>query len=60
MRNADKQHFLFFPQCFLAYQRKRCSILATVTVFSANSSNVHKAKTLTYVNYDTSATLQDS
>ena len=36
--NADDQHFLLFPQCFLPYQLQKNHHLATLILLSANFS----------------------
>ena len=44
--NAGNQHFPVFPQCFLPYQRKDCTILTTVKLSCANAFNKDKANIL--------------
>ena len=40
--NADAQHFLLFPQCFLSYQGQRLSFELTFKVSSANAFNLDR------------------
>ena len=48
--NARNQYFLLFPQCFPPYQRKKCTIRATMKLSSAYSFNLDEAKILSFSN----------
>ena len=47
-RNAGNQIFFLFPQCFLLYQKKNLSFLATFYLSSANSFNLVMSKSLSF------------
>ena len=46
--NAENQHFLLFPQCFLLYQREKIIIVATFNLSSASAFGLVTSKMLSF------------
>ena len=46
--NADNQHFLLFPQCFLSVTKKKINFWIKIILSSANAFNLDQAKYLSF------------